>query len=133
MNTMSDCPFCKILSTRERDIVAENEKWFSFSPIGPVNNGHILIVPKKHVDRIEQLNLTDWIHLRPMLRGLVTADYNIGINAGAVAGQTVFHLHIHLIPRKEGDVENVKGGIVGALGEKMESSQMQEYLESLNA
>jgi diadenosine tetraphosphate (Ap4A) HIT family hydrolase len=125
------CPFCELLRTKERPFVFENYYWFAFEPIGPINDGHVLIVPKRHIDRIEDLTVPEWQYLFFCFRQFKSDYYNIGVNAGSLAGQTVFHLHIHFIPREEGDVEDVKGGIVGALGEKVKGSRMWEYLKTV--
>ena len=128
---MTNCPFCKLQQEPDRELTRHNNWWFSFTPIGPVNEGHTLLVPRRHVERLEQLNTNEWNSLFFSINRFLVGHYNIGINAGKLAGQTVFHLHIHIIPREAGDVESVKGGIVGALGEKMKGSKMSEYLATV--
>lgn len=122
---MSWC-FCKILSDRKDEIVLENDLAFAVYDIAPVSKGHLLIVPKRHVETYfdasrDEINAC----LNLMERAKVMLDkqfqpdgYNIGINVGAVAGQTVMHLHIHLIPRYEGDQKDPRGGIRSVIPEK---------------
>lgn len=85
----------------------------------PVSPGHTLIIPRRHVaswfdaSQEEQREMLDTIeHVRRIIDELFSpAGYNIGINIGAAAGQTVFHLHLHVIPRYMGDVADPTGGI----------------------
>ena len=86
----------------------------------PVTTGHSLVVPKRHVGdyfglRADELLACDEL-IRRLRQSILQADptvagFNIGANAGAVAGQTVFHCHLHLIPRREGDVADPRGGV----------------------
>ncbi len=86
----------------------------------PVTEGHALVIPKRHVEDYVGLTLDEVAACHDLLHRLRTdtmarddafQGFNIGMNAGAVAGQTVFHCHIHLIPRRAGDVENPRGGV----------------------
>ena len=110
------CPFCTLAADR---IVLANEFAAAISDAFPVSPGHTLIIPKRHVssffdvttdEREAMLALLDSAKL-----GLDAAfhpdGYNIGINDGAAAGQTVVHLHLHLIPRYAGDSEDARGGV----------------------
>lgn len=85
----------------------------------PVNEGHVLIIPKRHVasffDLTEEEVLGIW-RLVQEVKDLLDSRfhpvaYNVGVNVGAAAGQNVFHAHIHVIPRYEGDVTNPLGGV----------------------
>ncbi|MGV0168558.1 HIT family protein [Furfurilactobacillus sp. WILCCON 0119] len=116
------CPFCE-----KTDIIIENDLAKAFWDIHPVNPGHTLIVPKRHV--------TDWWGLtneeKAAIDELVVAmkaqlddqyhpdAYNIGMNLGADAGQTVFHAHVHLIPRYEGDMKVPSGGVRNLIPRKV--------------
>lgn len=89
-------------------MVWEDETSLAFLDIFPLSPGHLLVVPKRHVDRLTDLPEESYA---PLLRGITTAcrrverlsrDYNVGMNQGALAGQIVFHLHFHVIPRYEG-------------------------------
>ena len=92
----------------------------------PVNPGHFEVIPKRHVPTIfdttneEKLAIFDLINEAKKLidKKYKPDGYNIGINNGESAGQTVMHLHVHLIPRFKGDVENPRGGIRGIIPEK---------------
>lgn len=85
----------------------------------PVSPGHTLIVPRRHVASFFEITDTECADLMSLLaeahddldREFHPAGYNIGINDGAAAGQTVPHLHIHLIPRYEGDRDDPRGGV----------------------
>jgi diadenosine tetraphosphate (Ap4A) HIT family hydrolase len=86
----------------------------------PVSRGHALIVPRRHVrswfdatenERAALLELVDRIRERLEASARKPDGYNIGINDGEAAGQTVWHLHIHLIPRYHGDVDDPRGGV----------------------
>jgi diadenosine tetraphosphate (Ap4A) HIT family hydrolase len=97
----------------------ENELAFAIYDTFPVNKGHVLVIPKRHFVNFfdatteEVIALNDLLHeVKGLLDGELKSDgYNIGINIGEAAGQTIFHLHIHLIPRYNGDVENPRGGV----------------------
>ena len=102
-----------------KNYLIENELAFAVYDYYPVNKGHVLVIPKRHYasffdatpDEIKAFN--ELINkVKDLLDGELNPDgYNIGINIGEAAGQTVFHLHIHIIPRYFGDVENPRGGI----------------------
>ena len=111
------CIFCDLPADR---IVFQNELAIAFYDGYPVSDSHALVIPKRHVvdywgltqaerdashDLLE--NLRDSIQQKdPLVTG-----FNIGLNAGESAGQTVFHCHFHLIPRRDGDVPNPRGGV----------------------
>jgi ATP adenylyltransferase len=114
---MDPCLFCNLPPER---IVSENELAYAIRDGFPVTPLHTLIIPKRHVvdyfglTEAEVLSCNDL--LKAMKTAIVSADptvigFNIGMNAGAAAGQTVFHCHIHLIPRRGGDVEDPRGGV----------------------
>ena len=96
--TMSDntCVFCNPPTDR---VIHEDELVVTMWDGFPVSPGHVLVVPRRHVARTE------------IEKDFAPDGYNIGINDGAAAGQTVLHLHLHVIPRYEGDVEDPRGGI----------------------
>ena len=119
---MSDaCPFCNL--PRER-IIFESE-WFCVIRDGfPVTELHTLIIPRRHVPSFFDLNdielstLPEVIHSQRT--GILEQDqsvtgFNIGINDGQDAGQTIFHCHIHLIPRRKEDTPNPRGGVRGVI------------------
>ena len=119
------CVFCKYLENREK-IIYENELAYAVYDSFPVNKGHMLILPKRHVasyfdlseDEKNDINLLLEISKNHINQVFHPDGYNIGVNEGIYAGQTIMHCHIHLIPRYIGDVENPKGGIRGVIPEK---------------
>lgn len=112
-----DCIFCTYLE--KGPLIAENEGSFAIYDNFPVTKGHALIIPKRHFSSYFEATSDEVSYLDSMIRKVKeTIDekyhpdgYNIGINVGKAAGQTIFHLHIHLIPRYEGDVDNPRGGV----------------------
>lgn len=112
----SACPFC---SPRPDLVFHEGEQVLGLWDAFPVSTGHALLVTRRHVaswfdaTAAERAELTNAIHLiQATIRQRSDADaFNIGINVGAAAGQTVPHLHVHVIPRELGDVEDPRGGV----------------------
>jgi diadenosine tetraphosphate (Ap4A) HIT family hydrolase len=112
----SDCQFCNLDKTR---VIMANDHAVAFHDGFPVTPGHSLIVPRRHITsffeatREEQTALFDLLaEMRRLLLEERSPDgFNIGINDGAAAGQTVMHLHIHLIPRYSGDTDDPRGGV----------------------
>ena len=114
---MTDCIFCNQADLR---VVDENLLALAFRDNYPVTEGHTLIIPKRHATTYFDLTEDEVMAVNSLLhsqKAAIQAEdsavvaFNIGINAGEAAGQTVFHCHIHLIPRREGDVENPRGGV----------------------
>ena len=122
MNENKPCPFCNI----EREKILESEMSFAIYDGFPVNDGHALIIPKRHTANYFDLSLEeqkDCIELLNRVKGIVLekynpAGFNVGININEAAGQTVPHVHIHLIPRYNGDVEEPRGGVRGVVPER---------------
>ena len=117
------CPFCILAPER---IIDSNEFGVTIHDGFPVSTGHTLIIPKRHIgswfeiDAEEQLGLLDLLtRAKIALQDELNPDgYNIGINDGPAAGQTVPHLHMHLIPRYKGDIEDPRGGVRWIIPEK---------------
>jgi diadenosine tetraphosphate (Ap4A) HIT family hydrolase len=110
------CIFCEREGIK---IELENELALAFFDSYPVNEGHMLIIPRRHfadffeaTDK-EILAINDLLHkVKKLLEDKFKPDgFNIGVNIGYDAGQTIFHLHVHIIPRYKGDVEDPRGGI----------------------
>ncbi len=117
------CLFCDRHDSSKNKIIAENEhayaRWDNF----PVSDGHAEVVPKRHVISFFDLTETELLSMFALLKVVVEKlelepatssvpdGYNIGVNDGAAAGQTVHHCHLHLIPRREGDIPNPRGGV----------------------
>jgi diadenosine tetraphosphate (Ap4A) HIT family hydrolase len=120
----SDCPFCN--PDADRELIVESATAFSVYDKYPVSAGHALIIPKKHCTNYFDLTFREQSACMFMLnkvKEIVSAKFNpdgfnIGINVGEKAGQTVNHVHIHLIPRYNGDVEEPRGGVRGVIPNK---------------
>jgi len=114
------CPFC------ECDSIIDGELAYARYDKFPVSKGHCLIIPKRHVktwfdmskeEQTEAFELIDQI--KALLDEKYSPDgYNIGMNCGEAAGQTIPHAHLHVIPRYKGDMENPRGGVRGVIPEK---------------
>jgi len=116
-NKRVDCIFCSI--PRDR-IISENDLAFAIRDNYPVTTLHSLIIPKRHVADYFSLTKDELFSCDALLKEVKSSikaedesvkAFNVGINSGEAAGQTIFHCHIHLIPRRVGDVENPRGGI----------------------
>jgi formylmethanofuran dehydrogenase subunit E len=113
-----DCDFCKCADSGAK--IIENEHAFCQLDNHPFSQGHSLVIPKRHfadyfdASKIERDAIQDLLHVRrqqlretdPTIEG-----FNVGVNSGAVAGQTVFHCHVHLIPRRKGELNDNRSGI----------------------
>ena len=107
------------LSRPQSEWIASNDLAFAIMDGYPVNPGHVLVIPKRQVStwweatREEQVAILDLLEVvkRQLDESHGPDGYNIGVNAGEAAGQTVFHLHVHLIPRYTGDMEDPRGGV----------------------
>jgi diadenosine tetraphosphate (Ap4A) HIT family hydrolase len=117
-----NCPFCD----RVGDAIADSSEAYAILDRFPVNEGHALIIPKRHVasyfDLTELERSACWSMVNDVQQVLQKQfeppGFNVGINVGAVAGQTIFHVHIHLIPRYAGDVPEPRGGVRGVIPER---------------
>ena len=111
------CPFCSLDTER---VLEFNEHAVAFRDGYPVTELHTLVIPKRHVTNYFELTEDERKSIHTLLesqRAKIMAEddtvegFNIGWNCGEAAGQTVFHAHVHLIPRRKGDVENPRGGV----------------------
>jgi len=122
----SNCFFCQQAHNKDVVPVAQFEHCFVLKDNFPVSPGHMLIVPYHHIDNWFAANETvqrDIIQAVNAMKEIIDVEYhpdgyNIGMNCGQAAGQTVMHLHVHLIPRYIGDVENPRGGVRGVIPTK---------------
>jgi len=121
---MSDCIFCNIDQSR---IIDSNDFFYVIRDIYPVTELHTLFIPHRHISSYFDLTEDEQISLFALLKShkeqLLKTDpsitgFNIGVNDGEDAGQTIFHCHVHLIPRRKGDVENARGGVRGVIPSK---------------
>lgn len=118
------CPFC--FPEPERELILESENVYAIYDKFPVSKGHVLIIPKKHCSNYFDLQLEeqcDCIQLLSQVKEIIQRNfnpdgYNIGININESAGQTINHVHIHLIPRYQGDMAEPRGGVRGVIPEK---------------
>lgn len=114
---MSERPFCARVTAGS--FLQQNEVAVAFLDAFPVSEGHVLVVPRQHLARLEELDPGGWAGLFELvhrvsreLAGQLGVDgVNIGINSGGAAGQTVGHAHVHIIPRRLGDVPDPRGGV----------------------
>ena len=117
------CPFCNV----DRELVAENELAVAFRDLYPVTPLHTLIIPKRHVSDYFDLHQPEHNAINQLVKNVREAillvdnsveGFNVGANAGEVGGQTVFHSHVHLIPRRKGDTASPRGGVRGVIPDK---------------
>ncbi len=116
------CLFCEKIDSN-KDIIYENETVVAFYDQYPVTKGHVLIVPKRHFQTYFVASLTEKADIDQAIMALKNLldssyhpdGYNIGINNGVASGQSILHLHVHLIPRYIGDTSNPKGGVRGVI------------------
>ena len=111
------CPFCMM---DENQIVARNRLAYAVRDTSPVTALHTLVLPDRHVSSYFDLEaveksaideLLDEARIEILRHDATVAGFNIGANVGMAAGQTIFHCHVHLIPRRRGDVANPRGGV----------------------
>jgi ATP adenylyltransferase len=111
------CVFCTM---NKEQIVARNSLAYAVRDTLPVTPLHTLILPNRHVADYFELDadekhaiddLLEETRMGILARDPTVAGFNIGVNVGVVAGQTIFHCHVHLIPRRPGDVTNPRGGV----------------------
>ena len=123
-NPNNPCLFCNI---KESGFAIENELAYASYDSYPVSNMHCLIIPKRHVKDYFDLTDAEVIACNMMIKNIKkeiefkdpkVKGFNIGTNVGKISGQSILHCHIHLIPRREGDVENPQGGVRSVIPSK---------------
>lgn len=123
MSHINNCIFCR----KENENLLENDLAFAVLDKFPVSEGHTLIIPKRHFPEyfditIEELQAVHELLLKRkdqlLQQDSSISGFNIGVNNGRVAGQTIMHLHIHLIPRRENDSKDPTGGVRGVISGK---------------
>jgi len=126
---IQQCLFC---NKKKQKIIYSTELMFVVRDSYPVTKLHTLIIPHRHVSDFFDLNDNELGDLSKILKkekqSLLNLDktvsaFNVGVNAGKDAGQSIMHCHIHLIPRRKGDIENPRGGVRGVIPSK------QKYLK----
>lgn len=113
---MSECPFCNFDAER---VIAENDRAVALRDAHPASRGHALVVTRRHVESwfdVTPGERADVLDLVVVVKRVLDDDfspdgYNVGFNVGHAAGQTIDHLHVHVIPRFEGDVDDPTGGV----------------------
>ena len=124
-STQEDCIFCnktncKVISTTKHFFIIRDTKY-------PVTKHHTLIITNRHVDDFFELSKNEMNELDEILKAQKNelkgldkeiSAFNVGINIGKDAGQSIMHCHIHLIPRRKGDVEDPRGGVRGVIPSK---------------
>jgi diadenosine tetraphosphate (Ap4A) HIT family hydrolase len=122
---LDSCPFCRLAgSGPDRAILDETDNVLAFEDAYPSAPGHVLVVPRRHVGRLLDLSEDEfhdlWYLARSQMRRIEPDGceaFTIGVNDGAAAGQTIAHAHLHIIPRRQGDTAEAKGGVRWALPE----------------
>lgn len=121
---MKSCIFCNLPKER---IIKSYDLFNIIRDLYPVTHLHSLVIPKRHVESYFDLYDDELKELSIVLKELKVdleetdkkiSGFNIGINIGKDAGQTIFHCHIHVIPRRENDTDNPTGGVRGVIAEK---------------
>ncbi|MEQ8409376.1 MAG: HIT family protein [Gammaproteobacteria bacterium] len=128
LNIMSDCPFCNVT---EDEVVCSNELAIARFDKYPVSTGHTLIIPIRHIENIDEASNVEQKELWKLVQKVkahIEEEYapdgfNIGVNLGEAAGQSIPHLHIHLIPRYQGDMPEPLGGVRGVIPQKQKYSK----------
>ena len=124
---MSECLFCDFFNgIKPKKIIAIYTHCYVIEDDFPVSKGHLLIIPKNHTENwftasfdVKEDIIKALDEMKIKLDEQYHPDgYNVGMNCGTTARQSVYHLHVHLIPRYQGDVENPKGGVRGVIPSK---------------
>jgi len=120
----NECLFCSIKTEKK---IADGEFVFVIEDDFPVTKFHSLIIPKRHVASYFDLTEQEMLEINKLLKkrkeqilakDKSVAGFNVGINVGADAGQSIFHVHVHLIPRRRRDVAEPRGGVRGVIPHK---------------
>jgi len=118
------CLFC---DSKKSGISHENDLAYASYDTYPVSEHHCLIIPKRHIKDYFDMTNDELIACNDLIqivkneilnKDVNVKGFNIGTNAGKIAGQSILHCHIHLIPRREGDVENPQGGVRSVIPKK---------------
>ena len=126
MHGVSECPFCARVAAGA-DIIHARAAAVAFPDDFPVSEGHVLVVPRQHLARVEDLEAGEWSEVFGLVREVCLElsmrkgvdGVNVGVNSGVAAGQTVDHAHVHIIPRRLGDVPDPRGGVRHVIPERV--------------
>jgi len=122
-----DCPLCSLKDlVIEKGQAVENKLAYALTDSNPVSLGHCLIVTRRHIAAFFEATKEEKIAIFDLIDEMKTIidkkhnpdGYNIGVNIGKAAGQSVPHIHIHMMPRYTGDIENPRGGVRGVIPTK---------------
>jgi diadenosine tetraphosphate (Ap4A) HIT family hydrolase len=124
------CPFCLLSDGIE--VICENELARAIYDIFPISQGHALIIPTRHFTNFFEITKEEYLAVFELIKKVKSIldekynpeGYNIGVNVNDAAGQTIPHVHIHLIPRFKGDVENPIGGVRNVIPSKGDYSKL---------
>ena len=120
----NSCLFCDVKKT---GIVYENELAYASYDSYPVSEHHCLIIPKRHIKDYFELSNDELVACNDLIKIVkkeitdkdpLVKGFNLGTNIGTVSGQSILHCHFHLIPRREGDVDNPQGGVRSVIPNK---------------
>ena len=121
---MEDCLFCDF---NNDELIEEGECCYARCDGYPVSEHHTLIIPKRHVASyfdLDDAEVIDMHHMVVKMKGRIesmdktVSGFNVGVNVGQDAGQSIFHVHMHLMPRRKGDIDNPQGGVRGVIPAK---------------
>ena len=124
IDSNNPCLFCNV---KDNEYDQENDLAYASYDTYPVSKYHCLIIPKRHIKDYLDLTNEELIACNYLIKimknkiikkDLTVNGFNVGTNIGKVSGQSIFHCHIHLIPRREGDVENPQGGVRSVIPKK---------------
>ncbi len=119
------CPFCDMTPSQLSD---KQGSVYAIPDTSPVSEGHVLIIPRRHCEtyfdltpeeRRDAHTLITRLQQQILEKDPLVTGFNIGVNCGETAGQTIFHTHIHLIPRRKNDTPYPRGGVRGVIPDKM--------------
>ncbi|MGA0892621.1 MAG: HIT family protein [Burkholderiaceae bacterium] len=134
------CLFCDLQHHDRSRIVEENDLAYAIRDGFPVTRHHTLVIPKRHTLDFFGLRPEELLAINALLHSQKAAiealdasvqGFNVGMNCGEVAGQSVWHCHVHLIPRRKGDVPNPRGGVRGIISGKGDYSGNPMRIETL--
>ena len=121
---MEDCLFCDFDND---ELIEEGQYCYARRDGYPVSEHHSLVIPKRHVASYFDLDEDEVIDMHRMVVQMkariesmdkTVSGFNVGVNVGRDAGQSVFHVHMHLMPRRQGDIDNPQGGVRGVIPAK---------------
>lgn len=121
---MDSCTFCQITrGEKAAEVLLESDRYICILDKFPVTDGHSLVIPRDHVERLEEIENGEMYEFLEEAHDYILNQFepdstNIGLNNGPEAGQTIRHLHWHIIPRYEGDIEDPTGGVRGVIPSK---------------